>query len=185
MLDSLLNLLRHGNQLKRTPRTGWLMRGIPDAENVAAHSFGVAFSALILAPFVEEALDLERLLALAIIHDLPEAITTDIPAPVWRHMPNGIKSAVETPVLGEMIDEYPHRTMIESLWDELQTNRSAEARFVHEVDKLEMFLQADQYEKQFGNQQLAEFWANPRQFSFPIVQQLYDTLYQQRRATSS
>ncbi|MCZ7670255.1 MAG: hypothetical protein M5U34_25360 [Chloroflexi bacterium] len=35
---AVLKLLLHGNQLKRTPRTGWVQRGVPNAENVAAHS---------------------------------------------------------------------------------------------------------------------------------------------------
>ena len=37
----MLELLLHGNQLKRTARTGWVQRGVPLPENVAAHTFGV------------------------------------------------------------------------------------------------------------------------------------------------
>ncbi|MCA9944767.1 MAG: HD domain-containing protein, partial [Anaerolineales bacterium] len=97
MMDvtAVLNTLLHGNQLKRTPRTGWVQRGVPNAENVAAHSFGVVFAAMVLAQVVEEELDLGRLLAIAALHDLPEALTTDIPTPAWRYLPPGIKTAVE------------------------------------------------------------------------------------------
>ena len=45
-VTAVLNTLLHGNQLKRTARTGWAQRGVPNAENVAAHSFGVVFVAL-------------------------------------------------------------------------------------------------------------------------------------------
>ena len=48
-VTAVLNTLLHGNQLKRTARTGWVQRGVPNAENVAAHSFGVVFVALVLA----------------------------------------------------------------------------------------------------------------------------------------
>lgn len=176
MIIPILNFLRYGNQLKRTPRTGWLMRGVPDAETVAEHTFGVAFIALVLHPYIDEPLDLGRLLALAVLHDLPEALTTDIPAPVWRRMPGEHKPALEEAVLNNMVDGMPERAAIDALWAELQANETVEARLVHEIDKLEMYLQADQYEKQYGNSQLAEFWETPRRFAFPIVQQLYDAV---------
>ena len=48
-VTAVLNTFLHGNQLKRTARTGWAQRGVPNAENVAAHSFGVVFVALVLA----------------------------------------------------------------------------------------------------------------------------------------
>ena len=47
-----LQLLLDAHRLKRTPRTGWVMRGVPDAESVADHSYGVAFIALLLAEMV-------------------------------------------------------------------------------------------------------------------------------------
>lgn len=183
MISPLLTLLRHGNQLKRTPRTGWLMRGVPDVESVADHSFGVAFAALVVQPYIDEPLDMERLLALAVLHDLPEAITTDIPAPVWRRMPGEHKPALEAGIFEEMISDAPNRESLAALWDELQDNKTAEARLVHEIDKLDMYIQADQYEKQFGNQQLAEFWEKERRFSFDVIQQLYDTLRHQRNGS--
>ena len=176
MNPPILTLIHHANQLKRTPRTGWLMRGIPDAETVAEHTFGVTFIALVIRPYIKEDLDLGRLLALAVLHDLPEAVTTDIPAPVWRRMPGDHKPALEAGVLREMVERLPEREDLEALWAELQANETVEARLVHEIDKLEMYVQAAQYEKQFGNRQLAEFWETPRRFSFPILQELYNTI---------
>lgn len=78
---AILQTLLHGNQLKRTTRTGWARRGVPDPENVAAHSYGVAHITLILAQLLEQPLDLGRALAMAVLHDLPESLTTDIPRP--------------------------------------------------------------------------------------------------------
>jgi putative hydrolase of HD superfamily len=70
MLSVLLELQR----LKRLDRTGWVLRGLPaGAESVAAHSYGVALTAMLLA---DEAaargavLDVERVVRLALLHDL-------------------------------------------------------------------------------------------------------------------
>ncbi|VAW42940.1 hypothetical protein MNBD_CHLOROFLEXI01-4056 [hydrothermal vent metagenome] len=178
MMDvtAVLNTLLHGNQLKRTARTGWVQRGIPNAENVAAHSFGVVFVALVLAQLIEEPLDLGRLLAMAALHDLPEAVTTDIPTPAWRYLPAGIKTEVERGAMQEILAEATFAPAFMSLWEELHAAETAEARLVHDADKLEMYLQATVYEKQTGNQQLREFWKRPYAFHFPQAQAIYNAL---------
>ncbi|GJM40198.1 MAG: phosphohydrolase [Ardenticatenaceae bacterium] len=179
-VTAVLNTLLHGNQLKRTPRTGWVQRGVPNAENVATHSFGVVFVALVLAQLVDEALDLGRLLAIAALHDLPEALTTDIPTPAWRYLPPGIKTDVERGAMKEMIGETEFAPTFMDFWEELHANETAEAKLVHDADKLEMFLQAAIYEKQTGNKQLEEFWKRPFIFHYPQAQAIYDRLVSQR-----
>ncbi len=105
MEDSdILQLLFHGNQLKRTVRTGWVQRGIANAEDVAAHSYGVAFTVLVLAQTIPTKLDVEKALAMAILHDLPEGVTTDIPTPAWRYLPPGIKTDVERGAMNSILE---------------------------------------------------------------------------------
>jgi len=175
-VTAVLNTLLHGNQLKRTARTGWVQRGVPNAENVAAHSFGVVFVALVLAQTIEEPLDLGRLLAMAALHDLPEALTTDIPTPAWRYLPPGIKTEVERGAMQEILAEATFSPAFMSLWEELHASETAEAHLVHDADKLEMYLQATVYEKQTGNQQLREFWKRPYAFHYSQAQAIYDAL---------
>jgi len=179
-VTAVLNTLLHGNQLKRTPRTGWVQRGVPNAENVAAHSFGVVFVALVLAQTIDEPLDLGRLLAIAALHDLPEALTTDIPTPAWCYLPADIKTEVERGAMQEMLGETVFAPAFMDLWEELHAAQTPEARLVHDADKLEMFLQARVYEKQTGNEQLEEFWERPYIFNFPQAQAIYDRLYSGR-----
>jgi putative hydrolase of HD superfamily len=186
---AVINILLHGNQLKRTPRTGWVQRGVPNAENVAAHSFGVVYAILVLAPLVEADINLERALAMAALHDLPEALTTDIPTPAWRFLPDGIKTTVERASMQEMlfsdtstgsVTENNISAQFMAWWEELHANETAEALLVHDADKIDMFLQALMYEKQTGNQQLAEFWTKPYTFNYPESQAIYDALCAQR-----
>lgn len=175
-VTAVTQTLLHANQLKRAARTGWGQRGVPDAESVAAHSFGVVFTALTLAQLVNEPLDLGKLLALAALHDLPEALTTDIPTPAWRYLPPGIKTDVERGAMAEMLADTPFAADWLRLWEDLHTNKTAEARLVHDADKLEMYLQAWVYEQQFGNRFLAEFWVNTPTFHFAEAQRIYEEI---------
>ncbi len=177
---TLLNILLHGNQLKRTTRTGWAQRGIPHAENVAAHSYGVIFAALILAQEIEAELDMSRLLAMAALHDLPEGLTTDIPAPAWCYLPPGIKAEVERGAMQEILGDVAFAPQLLALWEELHEAETAESRLVHDADKLDMYIQAFVYEEQFGNRQVAEFWAKPHTFYFPEAQEIYEELRRRR-----
>jgi putative hydrolase of HD superfamily len=182
--QNLLTFLLQGNQLKRTARTGWVQRGVPQAENVATHSYGVVFIALTLAELVEVPLDCYKVLAMATLHDLPEALTTDIPTPAWRHLPPGIKVGVERQAMTTMMADMPFAERFMHLWEELHTQTTAEARLVEDADKLEMFIQAVVYEEQTGNRQLAEFWSRPHTFHYPQAQALYEALSQRRLSPS-
>jgi len=76
--SGLLLLAKQVQRLKRLLRQGWLDRGVPpaDTESVADHSLGVALLAWMAALEAQAAgadLDPGRVLALALVHDLPEA----------------------------------------------------------------------------------------------------------------
>lgn len=175
-VTAVTQTLLHANQLKRTARTGWGQRGVPDAESVAAHSFGVVFTALTLAQVVDEPIELGKLLALAALHDLPEGLTTDIPTPAWRYLPPGIKTDVERGAMAEMLAGAPFAADWMALWEELHEGNTAVARLVHDADKLEMYLQAWVYEQQFGNRFLAEFWVNTPTFHFAEARKIYEEI---------
>lgn len=181
--QQLVRLLQYGNQLKQTVRTGWLQRGVPQAESVAAHSYGVVFTALLLAPFIPVSLDLGRVLAMAALHDLPEALTTDIPTPAWRHLPQGSKLEVERAMMAHMAAQ-SHSDWL-AIWEDLQAAESAEARLVHDADKIDLYLQALIYEEQSGNLRLAEFWENVPTFHYPTALHLYERLRERRASLRS
>ncbi len=174
----LIQIFEQGNQLKNTIRTGWVQRGVPEAESVAAHSYGVTFITLMLAHNLDEPVDLERALTMAILHDLPEALTSDIPSPAWRFLPPESKYAAEksaiTRILGNM------NTGMMERWEELQRAESIEAKLVHDADMLDRYLQAVRYEEQTGNLRLQEFWQNIPILHFPLTQRLYEGIRARR-----
>ncbi len=184
MTNSILNLLLSGNQLKRTARGGWVMRGVPNAEDVAAHSYGVAWTAMLLANQISletnVQFDMARLLSMALIHDIPEGLTTDIPSPAWKLMPTGAKEDVERGVMAQIVEGNAQSDQLMELWEEMHGRQTAESKLVHDADKVEMYLQAWQYERQFGNQQLNEFWEKEHQFHFELSQSIYAEIRSKR-----
>ncbi|MGD2178645.1 MAG: HD domain-containing protein, partial [Anaerolineae bacterium] len=105
--DSVLDLLLRANQLKRVPRAGWVMRGLADAESVSDHTFGVAFIALVLAHMTEQPIDVAKLLTIALLHDLPEAVLGDVPSPALGYLPSNVKRTAEAEVLTALLKELP------------------------------------------------------------------------------
>ncbi len=163
---SALQLLLYGNQLKRIPRTGWVMRGVTDGESVSDHTFGVAFVSLVLAQLVERPVDTAKLLGIALLHDLPEAVLGDIPAPALRHFSPDIKRAAEEEVLRSLLAELPQRQQWRAWWREFEEQASVEAKLVRDADRLDMLIQAFVYEETTGNRWLREFWEETTRSSF-------------------
>jgi putative hydrolase of HD superfamily len=178
--DAVLELLLRANQLKRVPRTGWVMRGVADAESVADHSFGVAFISLMMAELVEPSLDKAKVLTIALLHDLPESVLSDIPTPAAHHFPSGVKGRAELEVLGALLHSIPGlpNEPWRDWWQEFEDGTSAEARLVRDADRLDMFIQAYVYEQTTGNRWLEEFWSSPEiaSFEFAVARTLYKTL---------
>ena len=179
----VLDLLLHANRLKVTPRGGWVVRGLTDVESVAAHSFGVGFVALILAELIEETIDLEKVLTMALVHDLAESVITDIPSPALRFFPDGAKRTAEMNVLTELLDGLPFAERLKTWWQEFEDRTSVEGRLVRDADRIELLLQAFVYELISANRHLDEFWVGQedRPFEFEATEQLFLAL-QARRA---
>ena len=172
--QALFGLVQFAAKLKSVPRTGWLDRGLDSrqVESVADHSFGVALLAWACAQQRQAegaAIDPERVLKLALIHDLAEAETGDAtpydPAAIpsehdpaarrafleTRHSRDpdrrAAKRADEDAAMRTLIAAMPNatRSALGALWDELHLGESPEARFVKQVDRLETFLQSRLY----------------------------------------
>ncbi len=153
----LVDLLIAAARLKNLPRTGWLMRGVDTAESIAAHSYGTALTTLVLLDLVDEPLDRARTLAMAVLHDLPETITGDIPTPAMRHFGTDAKPAAETKILDELVAETPVAGSWGALWREYAAGETPESRLVRDADKLDMFLQSVIYLRA-GHGEVAGFW---------------------------
>jgi putative hydrolase of HD superfamily len=148
-------------QIKQLYRQGWLKRGLPEekCESVADHTLGVVMLAYIVAEQHMPSLDVNKVMRLALLHDLPESITGD-PTPS-DNIPDEEKARREIKAGEHLFRRFPNSETYISLVSEYVLQSTPEARFVYQMDKLEMALQASIYEKQ-GQPNLSEF--------FPYVQ---------------
>ncbi|MEJ2288073.1 MAG: HD domain-containing protein [Deinococcales bacterium] len=145
--DRRLATLLGAYRLKDEPRRGWVLRGVDRPESVAAHSWGTALLCLV---FAEEAgVDVGRALAVATAHDVAEAELGDIPArarPEDREVDVAEKARLEAAALARLLSG--ELEGVGALWREYEEGASPEARFVRDMNLLDMALQALVYEEQ-------------------------------------
>lgn len=166
----MLTLVDRANDLKQLPRMGWLLSGVDPAESVAEHSYGVALWTLLLAESINadwqlegltEAIDVERALRLALLHDLAESFLTDLPKRSAELLGADIKHAAESQAMDELMRDLPWGHEHLQLWQEYDAAATPVARLVKDADKLEMVHQAWRYQQR-GHANLDEFWEGHR-----------------------
>jgi len=93
-------------------------------------------------------LDVDRALRLAVVHDVAEAETGDVPtrADATAETPSdGEKAAAERAAMADLAGPLPDR--VRDAWEAYEARESPEAIAVKECDLLEMCLQALAYER--------------------------------------
>ena len=143
--------------LKTIHREGWkenLQINYP--ESVADHSYSVSVMSMIFADL--EGLNTEKIIKMALLHDLAESIIGDITP---GSMKNDDKITKENQAMKKILLNLPSkiRKSYLEIWDDYQNNSSQESNLLHDIDKLEMAFQAKFYqEKGIPKEKLATFY---------------------------
>uniref|UniRef100_M3YSV7 5'-deoxynucleotidase HDDC2 n=3 Tax=Mustela putorius furo TaxID=9669 RepID=M3YSV7_MUSPF len=178
---NLLRFLRLVGQLKRVPRTGWVYRNVEKPESVSDHMYRMAVMALVTK---DEHLNKDRCVRLALVHDMAECIVGDI-APA-DNVPKEEKHRREEEAMKQLTQLLPEdlRKELYELWEEYESQSSAEARFVKQLDQCEMILQASEYEDLEDRPgRLQDFYdSTAGKFSHPEIVQLVSELEAERNA---
>lgn len=189
--------MRLANRLKDVQRQGWIDRGIDDPESSADHSWAVALFAWALASERDD-LDPARVMLLALLHDLPEALAGDatpfdrhrqedgtisssyfLEAPEYDECESRKKHQRERASLQKMIDGLPDDLpeRIAGAWEEYNAGATPESRFVRQVDKLETLLQAELYRERQVDIVIESFRAGAdRDVSDPALRRVLDDI---------
>lgn len=146
-------LLTYTEQLKHLPRTGWIRVGVSTPETVAAHSWQMAMIALYLSENVKEQYDFNKLIKLCICHDMAESVIGDITPHDKAYAQKGLK---EKEII-ENIAQETHFKNVAALFAEYEENKTPEANLAHDLDKLDMYIQAQDYEKKYACKDFTEF----------------------------
>ncbi|XP_037100063.1 HD domain-containing protein 2 isoform X2 [Syngnathus acus] len=177
----MLQFLKLIGHLKRVPRTGWVYRKVKNPESVSDHMYRMAMMSLVIT---DPKVDKDKCIKLALVHDMAECIVGDI-APV-DNVSKADKHRQEEAAMRQLSSLVPDslRDEIYALWEEYEHQSSAEARLVKEFDRLEMILQAHEYEELEGTPgKLQEFFDSTRGcFQHPDVLQLVKALNDERRS---
>ena len=142
-LVKLVEFFRRSGQLKKVPRSGWKRVGVKSPESVADHTFRTALFCMIFSSL--EGLDELKMLQMAIIHDLPEAVIGDLtPSEKAKANKKSEENAMRS-LLAFLPKEVQGKYV--EVWREYASGDTVEARAVRQLEKLEMALQAREYER--------------------------------------
>ncbi|KAL5773017.1 hypothetical protein ACOSP7_012633 [Xanthoceras sorbifolium] len=154
--SSAIDFLSLCHRLKTTKRAGWIRRDVKDPESISDHMYRMGLMGLVMADV--PGVDRDKCIKMAIVHDIAEAIVGDI-TPT-----DGISKAEKSRREREALDHMckllggeARAKEIDELWTEYEENSTPEAKIVKDFDKVEMILQALEYEIEQGKD-LDEFF---------------------------
>ncbi len=141
-------------RLKETKRTGWVDKAVKNPESVADHSFRLAVLVMLYAE--KSGINTEKCMKMALIHDMAEIYTGDIPNQESKE-----KVEKERTALKKLLEKLPenNRKEITNLWEEFNEKKTKEALLVSDLDKIEMIIQLIDYKKQRRAENMDEFFA--------------------------
>ena len=145
--------------LKDVRRQGWVDAGLEHSESVADHSYSVATLAMLISDHA--GLDTERVVRMALLHDMAEGITGDM---VPGSIDPAEKHLKEQEAMSRILDGLPAhlRDSYGAIWQEYVAFQTPEARLVHDADRLDMGLQAHRYRSMLDKSTFDSFLESAR-----------------------
>ena len=165
--------------LKKVRRSGWIHKSnILSPESVADHSYSMCMMSMVLSEILN--LDTEHIMKMANLHDLAESIVGDNTPDMISHDEKIIQ---ESKTMREIISKLPdnlHKKYLD-IWNEYVENKTISSKFVHNIDKLEMALQAKEYELDgYSKRSLQVFLTSAAEYisndEFELVSQILLTI---------
>ncbi len=158
MVPILVELQR----LKRLDRTGWILRGLPNGtESVAAHSFGVGVTSMLLADELMQqgvVVNVEKVLRMALLHDWAEVRVGDMPRTATEYFGAEVRKSAEAAAFRDIVSSLGQaESLYADLYEDYEQRGSLEARLVKMADIVDLLVEALALERA-GARGLDEFW---------------------------
>jgi putative hydrolase of HD superfamily len=133
-MQQIVQFIQEVDKLKQVERKNRPL-GLSRFENSAEHSWQVALLALSLERFAAEPVDIQRVIAMLLVHDLGEIDAGD----VFVYATDGWAAHKEAEAAGAsrifgLLPE-PQRSRCLDLWREFEEATTPEARFAHAADR--------------------------------------------------
>ncbi|EET90570.1 MAG: HD domain-containing protein [Candidatus Micrarchaeales archaeon] len=183
-LGGILQFMLRADRLKDVDRAGWIIAKVKNPEHDGDHSYGTAVLSYLIAKKMR--LDAERCAVMGLFHDINEAITGDI---ATRYDKSLMAVLPEIKRKRERRNELKlasiltggGKTALREILDEYHAQRTAEAKLVKQVDKLDYIIQMVLYSKRIkSDETVKEFFKTAgRVINLPEVRYIYEKV--QRR----
>jgi len=138
-LSAQLGFLLEADRLKQIERQS-LITGSRRRENTAEHSWHLALFALVLGEHADEEIDLARVVAMVVLHDLVEIDAGDTYA--YDDAGYATKVAREQDAADRLFGLLPadQAMFLRGLWEEYEAAGTPDARFANALDRLQPVL---------------------------------------------
>jgi len=140
-----------------------MLRGLPPcSESIADHSFGVTVTAMLLADEIKTrgvAVDVERVLRMAIMHDWAEALVGDLPRTAANYFGAEARANAEKQAFADMTKTLSEAVKEKyfALNEAYEKRECLESRIVKAADIIDLLVQILAFERA-GLRGLDEFW---------------------------
>ena len=133
-LQEIIDFISYIDQLKNVIRKNGLHDGSRE-ENTAEHSWHAALSALLLAPYADQKLDIDKVIKMLLIHDLVEIEAGDTFVYDREEVEKqGLSEAEAADIILSKLPEQQGE-MLQNLWDEFEARETPEAKFAKAIDR--------------------------------------------------
>ena len=133
-MKKIADFLFEGKILKELPRAGYHFLG-SGKENVAEHSFMTALIAFTISR-IEPGIDREKIISMALLHDLGEARTGDL-----NYVQKKYVDVKEKKVISDLTSDLTFGEDIAKLINEFNKCETKEAKLANDADQLSFILE--------------------------------------------
>jgi putative hydrolases of HD superfamily len=176
----IIDFFKTSVNLKKIQRQGWIDKlSIENPESVADHSYSMAIMGMIISDM--ENYNSEKILKMILLHDLAESKIGD-------YTPGQIdfdkKNEIENTAFLKILEDLPNSIIskYQNIWKEYQENSSPESQIVHQLDRLEMTLQAKTYQNEgHSKEQLESFYESAKkEITNPKLKELFRNIIEDK-----
>lgn len=175
----ILDFFKTAVNLKKIQRKGWIDKlSISNPESVADHSYSMAIMGMFISDL--ENYNTEKIIKMILLHDLAESEIGDYtPGQIPLEKKNDLENKVFLKILENLPDLI--RSKYWDIWNEYQENNSQESKIVHQLDRLEMALQAKTYENEGHDKEKLEsfFESAKNEISHPKLKELFRNIMEE------
>lgn len=179
-----LNFFKTVGESKRILRTGFVREKVVGPESVAEHSFRTGVIAMVLSDKVGNNLNKDKLIKMALIHDIGEIITGDVVVQRGEVIDLTLRDSKEEQErigIKEIFNQIQEGETYAEIFEEMIARKTPEAKIFWQFDKLDLAITALEYEEE-QNKQLDEFFLDANtHMKDPLLKEILEKIINSRK----